>query len=761
MMVAATVITITTGCGDAPSVSTHDVAAPVPDHYFIPADPGQTESVECRLRADESSWSEIWHRPLPACTLDSGWTALDSSGTWVTSDRAEVTLHLRSTDWDQLIIHAGAYSGLPEDVDQDVVVELNGRSIGTVRLEVLWAKHTVEIPAGLLQVGTNSLSMIFAHRSSPDEAGRGDDRRRLAARVKSIELNRSGFGPSDTQQPGPNQIFDPSTGNFVVDEEGTLVLPWELPDGTTVLDFDLELSSEIGDFRTTILSGLTFLDGGLSPATEFEVDVARGVHRKTYSIPIEPAKTGDTVLLTFDFGAVPDGVQIAMSSLRSSPLSGGKAPALETTPPELDVARQPDIVLITLDAARSGQFSHAGYPRQTTPKIDAFAQEAVVFTEAFALAPYTLCSVPTMITGLSFLDHGVTSRGDVLSGDVVTLAEYLAAAGYRTAAFSTTPNNSSAKGMDQGYQEFFERWKGVDRKTARDPHYLTRRVLQWLDDQDGSQPIHLQIHFIPPHGPYAPAPQFDRFTDPEYAGPCEGRSKTIQDIESGRIPVDTACLENIVALYDGNLLAADDAVGQLLDALRARERWSETVVLITSDHGEAFLEHGRMGHNSTVFDEMLHVPFILRTPAWMDTSRVDPDRLATLADIVPTLLSTASIQPLSPLEGVNLLTNDADTTVNDPRFFVAANTGKPPLMGLRTHRWKLLLYSPGHGALFDLANDPMEEENLRFDNPALFAGLGMLLTRQATAPTTLAPSAQSNEISEEDREMLEALGYVE
>jgi arylsulfatase A-like enzyme len=265
---------------------------------------------------------------------------------------------------------------------------------------------------------------------------------------------------------------------------------------------------------------------------------------------------------------------------------------------------------------------------------------------------------------------------------------------------------------------------------------------------------------MPPHAPYAPAAEFDRFTDPGYEGPCDGSHRTINRLDAGRLSPGEGCLDQVIALYDGGLLAADASVGRLLDALRNRPRWKTTVVLITSDHGEAFLEHGRTSHNSTVYDEMLHVPFILRVPEGFDRSGVDTDRLATLADILPTLLSVTPMQPPQGIEGVDLL-NRPDPTRSSDRYFVTRTTGAAPTFGLRTRNWKLILPGSGHGALFNLTKDPLERQNRRFVNRPVYLTLGQLLTTRLASPPSAIQPVEKREISETDREMLEALGYVE
>jgi len=178
-------------------------------------------------------------------------------------------------------------------------------------------------------------------------------------------------------------------------------------------------------------------------------------------------------------------------------------------------ARQgkPDIVLIILDAARPDHFSCYGYGRRTTPNIDRLAEASLVFTNAFALVPNTRQSVPTMVTGLSFINHQVISKELMLADEATTLAEHLKNVGYRTACFTATPNNSRSLATDQGYDEFFELWTEISKKESIDPHVLSVRAVDWLEQIQSTGPVHLQLHYVPPHAPYRPAPPFDLFTN--------------------------------------------------------------------------------------------------------------------------------------------------------------------------------------------------------------------------------------------------------
>ena len=728
----------------------------VPVHYFIASTQHHGKLLECRMVAVKRSLWKIWGRPPQPCFADRGWTGAATWGAWAFGASSSVTFWLDSTDWERVTVRAKAYDGLPKGTEQTLRLELAGHTTDPVTVPGGWTDLRFDVPPGALRLGANQVVLRFAHRLSPAEAGRGPDELPLAAAVKEISLERFTAGGAGRPDPAPGQVFDRPEGRFLVDRSGTLVQPIAIPPGAAEMAIEIEARGVPASRPAKVDISLVSLDDARAERDTFKIgsSALTGAPRRLVRRIPGGGMAGANCLVRIGV-ELPDSGMVAVKPPRFEPGDAAAPTASPAPPPQ----RQPDIIMITLDAARPDHFSCYGYARPTTPSIDRLAEGGLVFDSAFALAPYTLCSVPTMITGLSFFDHGVTDKEAALAEQATTLAERLRAAGYRTACFSATPNNTAAKGFDQGYDEFFELWHEVSHDRARQPHYVTDRVKAWLDALDDDRPIHLQIHYVPPHGPYLPGKRFDRFTNPSYDGPCTGLFRTLTGLEVGAIDPGNGCLEEVIGLYDGNLLAADDAVGVLLRALQRRERWRDTVVLITSDHGEAFLEHGRMHHNSTVFDEMLRVPFILRVPDWIPTEQVDITRLVTLADIVPTLLGTAGIRPTTPLEGIDLLADPS--TLPASRIVIATNTDKPRLLGLRTARWKAILSPSGQGALFDLERDPGELDNLVSVEAPTFAGLGLMLTRRASQPASLGAAAERAEVTEADREMLRALGYVD
>ena len=724
-----------------------------PDHFFIADDRATGARIECPMRK-KTTLAEIWERQLSPCSLVEGWSPPFEWGSMASGPLSRVLVDLDTAAPRALVIRTLTNLDLPPEQQQTVKLTINGQDLGRQEVARIWKSLRFEIPAGVLGAGRNSVSFEFEARISPLEAGRSKDPRTLAAGISELTLlapTKSWLG-GNTQEP-PVNVWNAERQAFLVQQSGVLVLPVLIPTGTAAVRFDLSPSRRVD--RTTLRVALSAedLDGGSHHRTELATQPkGKGSHAELAVSDL----AGRWALVTIEV-AIESG-RLEISEMHFLPADAGETDATVPAEPAPSGSR-PDIVLITLDAARADRFSFAGHNRKTTPFIDSLARESLVFPSAFALVPYTLCSVPTMITGLSFLDHGVVGREDVLSQDAVTFAESLREAGYHTACFSATPNNSIAKGFDQGYEVFREMWTEGPRKQSIRAHFIAHRVAKWLEaTAEDDRPLHLQVHMVPPHAPYDPPADFDLFTDPAYDGPCNGFHKsTLSALDGGSMEPTPECLDHLFDLYDGNLRTADDAVRIIVNALRSRPRWRNTVVLITSDHGEAFMEHGRMEHNSTIFTEMLHVPFILRMPPDYYPSGIDTNRLVTLADITPTLLGAAGLTATETLDGIDLL---APAPEPGGRHVITRTGSARPTLGIRSLRWSMMINAAGSGALFDLTTDTDEQRNIYLEEGTRFAGLGKILTWRVGLPPRLVVATETADITDDERALLETLGYL-
>lgn len=323
-----------------------------------------------------------------------------------------------------------------------------------------------------------------------------------------------------------------------------------------------------------------------------------------------------------------------------------------TAPPS-----RPDVLLICLDTVRADHLGCYGYGRPTTPHLDALAAESTVFADASAAACWTKPSVPSFLTGTWPIQHGVyegSARGvagettDLLPADARTLAESFADAGYETAAFVHNAQLRRGNGFEQGF--------GVYEEGEFDARDIRWRARDWIESRPAGKPFFLYLHLLDAHFP-CPVPsdyatKFSAGADLSIYG--GDNWKTLRDdVNHGRRTLTAEQRESLVALYDGAICYADDQLGRLFEALQRGGTWKNLVVCVVADHGEEFLEHGRMGHGHGLYENLLRVPWILRRPGRAAARRTES---VGLVDLPATLLAAAGLAAPATSMGVDRLT---------------------------------------------------------------------------------------------------------
>ena len=460
-----------------------------------------------------------------------------------------------------------------------------------------------------------------------------------------------------------------------------------------------------------------------------------------------------------------------------------------------------NVVLISIDTLRADHLGLYGYARDTTPSIDALGAESVVFEKAYPQANWTLPSHASMLTGLDPLAHGVLSRTGVISERHTTLAERLRANGYWTAAW-VGRNQFSYVGAERGFAQGFEvyehaphahQFRGGSLGRLADHAIDTRfrqlvgkgdtqiaAVLRWLSG-GLPEPFFVFVHLDDTHSqslgrPYdAPAPFRDRFCPGALAGysGCDRGglcgTRRLNAIRTGQIPAPSAAeLRKIACLYDGAIAFTDVQIGRLVDGLRSRGLLDRTVLILTSDHGEALGEHNEMSHWS-LYEEVARVPLLIRVPG-----RV-PRRERTvveLVDLVPTILELTGTPGLDKLPGTSLLTGRA-AGEGDAAFVV----GPPPLLPLLWRRGDFKLIANPRGPkrgpsgsvheLYDVVRDPHELQDLARHSPARRVALARELDRRVQYSGVLrrrlldGAANPKLELEGAEGERLKGLGYVD
>jgi len=323
---------------------------------------------------------------------------------------------------------------------------------------------------------------------------------------------------------------------------------------------------------------------------------------------------------------------------------------LARTPP--DESSPPSVVLVSIDTLRPDHLGAYGYERDTSPNLDRLAAGGVLFREAIAQAPETLGSHMSILTGRIPSVHGVTGDLDVLSPSCRTLADSFLDAGYRTAAFTEGGYVDGRFGFHRGFQRYHD-GDPVPADPGGDARRTFERARAWLD-RFGDRPFFLFVHTYEVHTPYAPPEPYHVFGDPAYDGPYAELVDIPQLLELNALPAAESRehREQAVALYDGEIRCTDHHLGGLLDHLERAGLDDRTVVVVLSDHGEEFDEHGAFGiHGHTLHDEVIRVPLIVHGPGIARGREVA--RPVALYDLLPTLAELLDLSVPEDLDGVS------------------------------------------------------------------------------------------------------------
>jgi arylsulfatase A-like enzyme len=430
-----------------------------------------------------------------------------------------------------------------------------------------------------------------------------------------------------------------------------------------------------------------------------------------------------------------------------------------------------NVLLVTIDTLRADHLGAYGYPRATSPRLDAFAKRAMVFDQAYTYWPKTRGSFVAMLTGRTASQTGYGKTHPLLLDFNPTLAGVLSEAGYASTAVVDNPNVASSLGYAKGFGRYRETWeeKALDTEVARTRAITEDAIATLAAEAGGPRPFFLWLHYVNPHAPYEPPPPFDRaFLDAaarsgRVLAPVEGFHGGVsrQWARPGRT------LGWYVSQYDGEIAFADAEVGRVLDALAASPAAGRTLVVVTSDHGESLGEHDYyFDHGENLFDPCQRVPLLVAGPG------VAPGRTGVLAstlDLVPTILDAVKVSYPPDLAGRSLLPAlRGERRPERPRLFGQNDRN---LMGAWDARFKIVATPRDDGtawALYDRRADPGETRDAARAHPErtreerreleIFrerADAQGARTRRLVEGTT-----QEERLSPDACERLKALGYV-
>jgi len=476
------------------------------------------------------------------------------------------------------------------------------------------------------------------------------------------------------------------------------------------------------------------------------------------------------------------GLAAVVVALLAAAWAGGAqlapAPAPAPAPPRAAApAGAPNVLLVMVDTLRADHLSCYGSITVKTPQIDALAADGTRWANTFSQASWTRPSVATILTGLYPSSHGAAHKADRLPDRVDTLAEVLQRGGYRTAGFADNANVSQAFNFQQGFDEyhylapdyFFAAGEAASQlalysglRLVRErflAHYVdvhhyyqpaevvTAEARGWLERGAGAAPFFLFVHYMDPHDPY-------------FAHPFDGEGYA--RVANPNPPA--ALAEKLHHLYEGEVAYLDEHLGVLLDDLRRRGLYDRTLVVLTADHGEEFHEHGGWWHGTTLYDEQIHVPLIVKPAGAHGQNRV-LDELATSLDIAPTIVTAAGLKVPPAMQG-QVLPLDGGAAPGWTSTFAEEDLEGNVLQAVRTREWKLITANEGNPRglapeeLYDLPRDPGEQQNVVASSPAA-DGMRAELGKSVLKAREHSGASEPGQMDPATKARLKALGYIQ
>jgi arylsulfatase A-like enzyme len=441
---------------------------------------------------------------------------------------------------------------------------------------------------------------------------------------------------------------------------------------------------------------------------------------------------------------------------------------------EMPIPEQPNIILITIESLRPDHVGSYGSTRPTTPGLDRFAEQAVVYEDAHSVTSWTLASHASLFTGLYPSAHGANQSRSRLD-DMPTIARLLSDAGYQTAGFASGPYLARSHNLNQGFEFYDDSPATVGTQGGAHKDVTNGKMVSALGrflqkERDSKRPLFLFAYFWDPHYDYIPPDPFktmfldDQTTSINLEG-YESNSLISPELQEGEH-------RYILAQYDAEIAWTDHTLQKVFAQLRKDHLWEDSLVIITSDHGEEFFDHGQKGHKKSLYVESVHVPLLIKFPRSSRTGR--DGRLVSLVDLFSTVLEFAGITDVPAHQGHSLLQSETEDRsiffellassylrTNDEREYTRRDE---EWFAVRKGGSKLVTVpDENRRELYSVATDPREVYEIAITDPQRVQVLESLIAQWREESRQLSESRETSEaqLSEDQLERLRALGYLE
>ncbi len=418
-----------------------------------------------------------------------------------------------------------------------------------------------------------------------------------------------------------------------------------------------------------------------------------------------------------------------------------------------DLVKGKNLLIILLDATRNDRIGYNGYIRKTTPNIDKFSINSLIFSNCYSEASYTLASTGTLLTGLPPDYHGVISSFySSLNKKVTTLAEMFLKKKYFTGAISANPNFGKAYKYNKGFTRFVELFFNNPVVHAEEFIAPFKKILS----DSGDHPFFIYLHLREPHDPFnMPKPFLNKFQDKFTE--ISNNIPSIFEASRREYDKDNETRSLLGKLYDGNLAYGDMVFGKIIEILNRRDLLSDTIVVFMSDHGEAIGEHGVYGHGHVLYQQSIRIPIVIKIPGLnggtYNSQVITSDLVRTLSDIFvlqyPYKINSHSRNML--IKGANR------------RLFVRSiNAFNYPGYMVQQYPYKLIIHFPFNQntmELFNIETDPHEDHSIK-NKPLIKKTLLFYLFNHLRAASKIKQDIVNPDLRKSDVNALKSLGYL-
>ena len=427
--------------------------------------------------------------------------------------------------------------------------------------------------------------------------------------------------------------------------------------------------------------------------------------------------------------------------------------------------RKPNIILITIDALRPDHLSCYGYQRHTSPAIDKFANEAVVFTQSISQSTLTMPSLASLITSVYPTKHGIAvQNADFGKLNYPTIIDILKGKGYMTAVFF--PYGKIIADWFRKTTDYLFKYPYTRKnlEAFSNAPFLTSQAITWIR-RNCSSPFFAWIHYNEPHAPYTPPfPYNTLYLEDGLYNHSRKVSLGFNSAGLGGIPFKANLnnkedLDYYIAQYDGEIRYVDYWIGRLLDELKALRLYDGALIIISADHGEGFGEHNLYcEHGMFLYDELIKVPLIMKFPKHSPYTHMVVKKQVRLIDIMPTILSYLHCLAPKHIDGMSLLSlmGSAHGVNNTPLAFSKVDSTN----AIRSESWKLIYNEGTHRyELYNLKDDPGEQRNVYDGEQEVSKSLRNKLNSVLNTPAHL---EKKSEIKDNDtKNFMKSLGYLQ